>query len=170
MSSPTARSKPTQPLACAKAHTGAPPNALAQLIDAAARGGDAALCCFGQTGSGKSHTMAAVLQEAAHLLFGPSGALARRGLALRLSAYEVCGPAAFDLLVGGREKLRAREDAAGAVVLDAAAAEVADGASLQRLLAGAARARRTAATARNAGSSRWEHGFVAGAASDGVAR
>ncbi|KIZ05126.1 kinesin-13 [Monoraphidium neglectum] len=130
---------------------------LGQLLEAAAAGGDSALCCFGQTGSGKSYTMAAVLDEASRLLFGPRGLLARRGLLLRVSAYEVCGAAAHDLL-SGRAKLRIREDKAGRIVLDAAARGAGDAGALRALLVEASRARRTAATARNPGSSR-SHAF-----------
>ncbi|KAI8471921.1 MAG: hypothetical protein J3K34DRAFT_520125 [Monoraphidium minutum] len=130
---------------------------LGELLDTAARGGDSALCCFGQTGSGKSYTMAAVLRAASGLLFGPRGLLAAEGLRLQVAAYEVCGAAALDLLAG-RAKLRVREDAAGCVVLDAAAADALDAGALAALLAAAARARLTTATARNPGSSR-SHAF-----------
>jgi kinesin family protein 2/24 len=129
-----------------------------QLLASAAAGADAALCCFGQTGSGKSFTMAAVLREAAHQLFGPQGALARRGLALLVSAYEVAGSAAFDLLAPDRGRLRPREGLGGQVVLDAAVVEARGEGQLMALLAAAARARRTASTARNPGSSR-SHAF-----------
>jgi hypothetical protein len=124
----------------------------------AAAGGDAALCCFGQTGSGKSFTMAAVLREAARLLFGPRGALAARGLALLVSAYEVAAGGAFDLLATERGRLKPREAPSGHVLLDAAALEARGEGHLMALLAAAARARRTAPTARNPGSSR-SHAF-----------
>jgi hypothetical protein len=101
--------------------------------------------------------MAAVLDEASRLLFGPRGLLARRGLLLRVSAYEVCGAAAHDLL-SGRAKLRIREDKAGRIVLDAAARGAGDAGALRALLVEASRARRTAATARNPGSSRCGNG------------
>lgn len=127
------------------------------LLAAAAAGGDAALCCFGQTGSGKSYTMAAVLDTAARLLFGPRGLLAARGLALHVCAYEVAGAAAHDLLAA-RSKLKLREDGAGNLVHDAARLPAPDEPTLSALLAAAGRARSTAATARNPGSSRCTRG------------
>lgn len=124
-----------------------------QLLATAAAGGDAALCCFGQTGSGKSFSMGALLTAAGELLLGPGGLAARRRLRVTLSAYEVAGPAAFDLLAG-RAKLRVREDAGGQVTTDATRAPVGSPCELASLLAAAGRARKTAATARNPGSSR----------------
>jgi hypothetical protein len=93
------------------------------------------------------------------------GLLARRGLSLVVSAYEVAGPAAFDLL-SNRTKLRIREDQSGQVFVDAAGAAVADGAGLAALMQAVARARKTAPTARNPGSSRWVFGCCGGAAFD----
>jgi len=98
--------------------------------------------------------MNAVLSTAGQLLFGREGLLARHGLALVLSAYEVAGPSVFDLLAA-RAKLRAREDQGGQVFVDAAGVEVGEAAQLAALLQAAGRARRTTATARNPGSSRW---------------
>ncbi|GBF99369.1 hypothetical protein Rsub_12173 [Raphidocelis subcapitata] len=130
---------------------------LDKLLAAAAAGGDTALCCFGQTGSGKSFTMAAVLRSASRMLFGPSGLLARTGLALELAAYEVAGPAVHDLQAD-RARLRLREAPDGSTFVNAAARPAPDAAALSALLQAATRARATAATARNPGSSR-THAF-----------
>ena len=140
------------------------------LAAVAGGGADAAVCCFGQTGSGKTHTMRALLAAAGELLLGGKGGggggdgggggglVARRGLVARVAAYEVAGAAARDLLSGDGRRLRVREDATGRVCIDAARVQVRTPAELAAVVAAAARARRTAATARNPGSSR-SHAF-----------
>jgi kinesin family protein 2/24 len=121
----------------------------------------ATLLFFGQTGTGKTHSLMGAL---AHFVADADARLSGRpGAAVLATAYEVKGSRCFDLLANrARVKLLCGADGrmhvrgARSVVVDAGASRQAGvvAAELRRLLDGALALRATLATERNSNSSR----------------
>ena len=146
-------------------------DAVAPLVAAAFRGVHGAVLAYGATGSGKTHTMGAAaglpgarregVMPAALADVCVRAAAARAAgvsVSVRASFVEVLGDDVFDLLVPPRDRahLPLRDGGGGGsvTVSGAASVDVASRDDVASLLAAAASARATGATALNASSSR----------------
>eukprot|EP00195_Chlamydomonas_chlamydogama_P015896 CAMPEP_0202911688 /NCGR_PEP_ID=MMETSP1392-20130828/55658_1 /ASSEMBLY_ACC=CAM_ASM_000868 /TAXON_ID=225041 /ORGANISM="Chlamydomonas chlamydogama, Strain SAG 11-48b" /LENGTH=340 /DNA_ID=CAMNT_0049602299 /DNA_START=141 /DNA_END=1159 /DNA_ORIENTATION=+ len=119
-------------------------------------GGNGVCTMFGQTGSGKTYTMSGVLEAAADELFG-SQEVKLGAIQVVMSCYEVTGKTCQDLLAG-RAKVTTKTGQDGYVQTSAKQVGVGSMTQWREVLAYAMAQRQTAATARNADSSR-SHAF-----------
>lgn len=127
---------------------------LQQMLDFAEIGGMATCCMFGQTGSGKSYTMAGILGATCELLFQST---AGQDVQYTLTCYEVCGKNCYDLL-RERDKVQTREGSAGKFQTTAQPAAIKTRHDLAHYLNIAMENRSSSSTAKNADSSR-SHAF-----------
>jgi len=111
----------------------------------------ATLFLFGQTGSGKSHTMTGLMRRAVQDLFAGSET---DSVTCRLTAFEIAGKTMRDLLGNGSSDLKVMEKGNRTHVVGAHVCELSSAEKLQQLLEGALARRATRATQANDTSSR----------------
>ncbi|CAE7840742.1 unnamed protein product [Symbiodinium sp. CCMP2592] len=111
----------------------------------------ATLFLFGQTGSGKSHTMTGLMRRAVQDLFAGSET---DSVTCRLTAFEIAGKTMRDLLGHGSSDLKVMEKGNRTHIVGANVCELSSAEKLQQLLEGALARRATRATQANDTSSR----------------